>query len=228
MSNLICTPSRSRLGSSKIPNFDDPSSGSKQCWCVFLRLLQVAVVVVVVHQPLPQTSPFLQVPLISSSNLLLFLLLPLKSQLIIHQTPLDPLLCSYARSWICCAPPCFTSVVVVVDVAVVVVLLCSASTSTQSQSGTQCCCKTFPSNTSNSLSPQIVPVPSTYSWLEKLCKPARLTISVYKQCQCQYMHSWSKPSLQSRNTLVRHNLQTIMSILVRTSLQASNFHSSSK
>ena len=205
MSNLICTPSRSRLGSSKIPNF---SSGSKQCWCVFLRLLQVAVVVVVVHQPLPQTSPFLQVPLISSSN----------------QTPLDPLLCSYARSWICCAPPCFTSV------AVGVVLLYSASTSTQSQSGTQCCCKTFPSNTSNSLSPQIVPVPSTHSWSEKLCKRARLTISVYTQCQCQYMHSWSKPSLQSRNTLVRHNLQTRMSILhlVRTSLQASNFHSSSK
>ena len=106
MFNLICTPSRSRLGSSKILNF---SSGSKQCWCVFLRLLQVAVVVVVVHQPLPQTSPFLQVPLISSSN----------------QTPLDPLLCSYARSWICCAPPCFTSVVVVVVVAVV--LLCSNS-----------------------------------------------------------------------------------------------------
>ena len=60
----------------------------------------VAVVVVVVHQALPQPPPFLQVPLISSSNLPLFLFLPLKFQLIIHQTSLHPLLCSFARSFI--------------------------------------------------------------------------------------------------------------------------------
>ena len=46
---------------------------------------------------------------------------------------------------------------------------------------------------------QIVPAPSIRKWSEKFCKPARLTISVYNQCQCWYMRSWSEPSLQTRD-----------------------------
>ena len=84
----------------------------------------------------------------------------------------------------------------------------------------------------NSLSPQISSA-KMHNWSEQFCKPAKLTVSVCKQCQCLFKHSWSEPNLQTSNfhsssSISKQGTLHFLSVVPTSATQISKQFSSSE
>ena len=72
-----------------------------------------------------------------------------------------------------------------------------------------------------------------HNWSEQFCKPAKLTVSVCKQCQCLFKHSWSEPNLQTSNfhsssSISKQGTLHFLSVVPTSATQISKQFSSSE